>query len=289
MIHLIGSSGFLGKSVRIVVNECGREDYIFYSSSIQSSESVYFDIFDKTTWENVSIRKGDKVFILSWKNLPNYDKGFHISENLLSVFEFSCFCVKKGASEIAVAGTCYEYGLQNGCLSEDAIASPVSRYAVAKDSLRRMLESFLSAEEGVIFKWFRIFYPYGDDQNPKSLYPSLMESIRRKDSIFKCSQGDQIRDFIHVDDCSRMMMEMIDSSSAAGVFNIGSGNPISIRDFLEKQISIYKSDITLELGFYPRRLDEPLAFWADIGKYKCCLNNNDISGASMIGNDVNLR
>mgnify|MGYP002824744805 CR=1 FL=1 len=85
------------------------------------------------------------------------------------------------------------------------------------------------------------------------------------------------------------MMEMIDSSSAAGVFNIGSGNPISIRDFLEKQISINNSDITLELGFYPRRLDEPLAFWADIGKYRYCLNNNDISVSSIIGNDVNLR
>ena len=68
-----------------------------------------------------------------------------------------------------------------------------------------------------------------------------------------------------------MMIEMIDSSSATGVINIGSGNPISIRDFLEKQISIYESDIALKLGFYPRRLDEPLAFWADISKYKSFL------------------
>ena len=270
MIHIIGSSGFLGRSLRKFLHECGREDFIFYTSSTESRESVYLDLFDKTTWANVSIKDGDKIFILSWKNLPNYDKGFHISENLCAVFEFSRFCADRGASEIAVAGTCYEYGFQNGCLSENAIPSPVSCYAVAKDSLRRMLESFLPTK-GVILKWFRIFYPYGDDQNPKSLYPSLVESIRRKDSIFKCSQGDQIRDFIHVDDCSRMMIEMIDSSSATGVINIGSGNPISIRDFLEKQISIYESDIALKLGFYPRRLDEPLAFWADISKYKSFL------------------
>ncbi len=288
MYHLIGSSGFVGKSLKKLLQERERNDFIFYSSCDQSGEAVYLDLFDKTTWGNVNIKKGDKMFILSWKNLPNYDKGFHMTQNLVSIFEFSCYCADRGVSEIAVAGTCYEYGLQNGCLSEDAISCPISCYAVAKDSLRRMLESYLPTK-GVILKWFRIFYPYGSNQNPKSLYPSLLESIRRKESTFKCSQGYQIRDFIHVDDCSRMMIEILDSSSAAGVINIGSGKPISIRDFLEKQISIHKSDIALELGFYPIRLDEPLAFWANVSKYKSCLSCNDKLDYSIVGDDTNLR
>ena len=272
MIHLIGSAGFIGRSIQRYIQTKDRKDFIFYSSSQVSKRSKNFlDIHDKSTWQNIHLGKEDKVLILSWRNLPNYNEVFHIQENLVAVFEFVCFCVDKGVKEIAISGTCSEYGIQNGCLNEEYNTFPYSCYAVAKDSLRRMLESYLNYK-GAVLKWFRIFYPYGADQNPKSLYPSLINSINKSEVSFKCSQGDQIRDFIHVDDCSRMVVEMIDCECASGIINIGSGTPISIRDFLEKQISISKSDIKLEVGFYPRRRDEPLAFWADISKYKSYLN-----------------
>ena len=277
MIHLIGSAGFIGKSMQRYIQNRNRNDFIFYSSSQQTRAStIFLDIHDKSTWQNINLGKEDKVFILSWRNLPNYDEVFHIKENLFAVFEFVCFCADQGVKEIAITGTCYEYGMQNGCLSEKSNAFPDSCYAVAKDSLRRMLESYLNSQTTVL-KWFRIFYPYGEEQNPNSLYPSLINSIKKSELSFKCSQGDQIRDFIHVDDCSRMMIEMIDSECASGIINIGTGTPISIRDFIEKQISISRSGIKLELGYYPRRKDEPLAFWADISKYKKCLKLNNRS------------
>ena len=229
MIHLIGSAGFIGKSIQENVKRRGRNDFTFYSSSQKSA--ICLDIYDMQTWGNIEIHEGDKVFILSWRNLPNYDKVFHLTENLFAVFEFVCFCVDRGVREISIAGTCYEYGMQNGCLDEECNAFPVSCYAVAKDSLGRMLESYLKSKDAVL-KWFRIFYPYGESQNPKSLYPSLLTAIKNFDVSFKCSQGDQIRDFIHVDDCAGMMIEMLDSDSSSGIINIGTGNPVSIRDFL---------------------------------------------------------
>lgn len=265
VIHLIGCGGFLGKSMCQYIKSNNRNDFTIYSSSRQQT-AVCLDIHNNKTWQNIKIQEGDKVIILSWRNIPNYDKVFHFTENLFAIFEFVCFCVDRGAREIDITGTCYEYGMQNGCLDEEVNTFPISCYAVAKDSLRRILESYLSSRD-VVLKWFRIFYPYGEFQNPNSLYPSLMNAIKCREDSFKCSQGDQIRDFIHVDECSLMMVEMIDSVSACGIINIGSGSPISIRDFLEKHISINQSNIKLELGFYPRRKDEPLSFWADIGKY----------------------
>lgn len=265
VIHLIGCGGFLGKSMCQYIKINDRNDFILYSSNRQQT-TIFLDIHNNKTWQNIKIDEGDKVIILSWRNLPNYNKVFHFTENLFAIFEFVCFCVDRGVREIDITGTCYEYGMQNGCLDEGVNSIPISCYAVAKDSLRRILESYLSSRD-VVLKWFRIFYPYGEFQNPNSLYPSLMNAIKSCEYSFKCSQGDQIRDFIHVDECSLMMVEMIDSDSACGIINIGSGNPISIREFLEKQISINQSKIKLELGFYPRRKDEPLAFWADISKY----------------------
>ncbi len=40
-----------------------------------------------------------------------------------------------GFKHLLVAGTCFEYGLQNGCLHEELTPNPVTPYGLAKDSL----------------------------------------------------------------------------------------------------------------------------------------------------------
>ncbi len=247
----------------------GRNDVIFYSSKITiSTRNVfYFNLKDRKSWGNIKIKKNDKLIFLSWKNLPNFNKKFHLTENLLDSILFMEYILSKGLSKIIVAGTCYEYGLQNGKLSEDYEAKPLNCYAYAKNCLRQILES-LCKIENVDLAWLRIFYPYGTNQNPDSLYPSLMNSIKMGDQFFPTSPGDQIRDFIAIKNVAKSFLVIADNPDAKGIINIGSGKPISVRNFLEKIIIEKKSDIKLKLGVYKRRIDEPFAFWANIKKLK---------------------
>ena len=121
---------------------------------------------------------------------------------------------------------------------------------------------------------FQIFYPYGIDQNPNSLYPSLMRSIKMGDEFFPTSPGDQIRDFIKVEEVSKAFLRIADNPDASGIINLGSGKPISVKDFLEKIIKDNGSEIKLKLGVYKRREDEPFSFWADTSKLNKFLNSH---------------
>ncbi len=241
---------------------------MFYSSKhipTESHKNIYFDIKDESSWNNISLNKSDKLILLTWRNLPNHNEAFHITENLTDSLKFISYILNKGIKKIVIAGTCYEYGLQNGMLAESIETKPINCYAIAKDSLRKLTQSLCNYHK-VDFAWLRIFFVYGEGQHPKSLIPSLDKAILNKDKGFDISQGDQIRDFIKVDKVAKLFLKITDSSEANGIYNIGSGEPISILDFLENYINEMQSDIKLNRGVYPRRKDEPLAFWADTTK-----------------------
>jgi dTDP-6-deoxy-L-talose 4-dehydrogenase (NAD+) len=268
MIHVIGASGFIGRAIWRAAT--GREDIIFYTSKKElaaSSSARYMTLEDSSSWSNLDIAQRDKIVFLPWRNLPNYNSAFHISTNAIDSLRFFEYLLVKKISKLVVSGTCYEYGLQNGMLSEHDPANPVNCYAVAKDCLRRMTQSIYEANN-VDLAWLRLFFPYGAGQSPRSLLPSLDLAIDNNMEFFDTSQGDQIRDFIPVEEVASAFLKIADSDLAKGIINVGSGNPVSIRDFLERHIQRRDSCIRLRLGVYPRRFDEPLAFWADIHKLR---------------------
>ena len=139
-------------------------------------------------------------------------------------------------------------------------ADPTNAYAFAKDALRREL-AFLREEHRFRFTWARLFYMYGEDQAPTSLYPQLMAAIDRKDTHFRMSGGEQLRDFLPIDEIARLIVDLATRSPGAGVVNICSGRPTSVRSLVEGWVKERGSDIALRLGEFPYPDFEPMAFW----------------------------
>ena len=67
--------------------------------------------------------------LLSWPGLPNYNEIFHVTRNLTACIALFEQLAASGLKRILVAGSCYEYGLQNGPLKEDQPTDPQSCYA----------------------------------------------------------------------------------------------------------------------------------------------------------------
>ena len=67
---------------------------------------------------------------------------------------------------------------------------------------------------------------------------------------------------------SRIISQISLNLEGSGIFNCGSGNPISVRSFVEGYISenFPNADIELNLGYYDYPQYEPMAFWADTSK-----------------------
>ena len=70
---------------------------------------------------------------------------------------------------------------------------------------------------------------------------------------------------------AKIILKLTDSPKANVIYNVGSGNPISIKDFIKAYIKRKDSDIKLNFGYYPERKNEPKAFWADTQKLNSIL------------------
>lgn len=260
MIHLVGSNGFFGQQIEKDLQ--GHKLVKFWSSKGKNKES-YFSLFEKESWDLILSEKIDRLVFLSWPHLPNYNKIIHLSETLSFSIQFLEKVLSVQPKKIIILGTCYEYGLREGCLKETEICMPVTQYGLAKNTLHESLKMLLKGINTTQLCWLRIFYPYGTGQNPNSLYPSLIRAINTNEQIFNMSAGTQSRDFISVEDASQQILKVLFSNTSNGVYNICSGQPLSIKDFANRVKKENNSNIFLNYGAFPERDDEPKCFYGD--------------------------
>lgn len=258
-VQLIGSEGFIGKSIQRVATS---SDGIECWSHRRLVEGQHFDILDPSSWNSLLRTKPSHVILLSWPGLPDYNGSFHLRRNLPACVEFIEKLIEAGVRRVVVSGTCYEYGLVQGSLSEDHPTDPVNIYGIAKDSFRRTLKAVCEAKD-VQWCWARIFYPYGEGQNANSLLPSLRRAIENGEPEFMMGSGEIARDFICVDTIAKMLIKLGSHPAAHGIYNCGSGKPTTTRELAERVIRESSSEIRLRFGSLANRQDEPFSFWAD--------------------------
>ena len=145
----------------------------------------------------------DVVVHLAWDGLPNYRSLHHFETELPRQYRFLREIVARGLKSLLVTGTCFEYGMQNGELSESQFCVPDNPYGYAKDALRRQLV-FLKTEHQFNLTWARLFYMYGEGQGRQSIYSLLAAAIERRDASFSMSGGEQLRDYLRVDQVRRI-------------------------------------------------------------------------------------
>lgn len=261
VIHLIGAEGFIGRSLQLEAQ--GLDLHCWSHQHLDSGH--YFNLLDQKSWKALLTKRPTHVILLSWPGLPNYQEPFHVTRNLPACVELIEQLAGAGLKRLVVSGTCYEYGLQNGPLKEEQLTDPVNCYAIAKDTLRRTIERRYSVQD-LQWCWVRIFYPYGHGQNPRSFLASLQRALDRGEPSFSMSSGRQVRDFVPVSQVARLLLRLATHHDAHGIYNCGSGQPISLRELAEERISKSAASTLLRVGVVPDRLDEPLAFWADTSK-----------------------
>jgi len=216
------------------------------------------------------IAESDLVIHLAWPGLPNYGEAFHFEDNYRGAYDFLKALMQSGLRRLLVTGTCFEYGLQNGCLTEEHPAIPVNSYGIAKDFLRRSLE-LIVPQFNVKLCWARLFYMHGAGQNANSLLAQLDAAVSRGDKVFRMSGGEQLRDYLPVTTVADHLRCLAEDVDASGVFNICSGQPTSVRNLVESHLKQQQASIDLELGYYPYSPNEPLAFWGDRKKLDALL------------------
>lgn len=204
----------------------------------------------------------DVVIHLAWSGLPNYNSLHHFEQELPTQYQFLKNLIESGLENLVVSGTCAEYGMKAGMLSEDIAGQPSNSYGFAKDTLRRQLED-LKVAHPFQFTWTRLFYLYGKGQHKSALLPQLRRAVERNDQIFNMSGGEQRRDYLPVSEVARYLVLLALAKRDIGAVNICSGVPVSVRELVEGWIKENNWSIRLNLGHYPYPDYEPMAFWGD--------------------------
>jgi nucleoside-diphosphate-sugar epimerase len=276
-IAVSGASGFvgrhvvrellrLGSSVIVIGRNCAKFEEFEGRVSIVECDigEVISDSFNR-------LGRPDVLIHLAWDGLPNYKSSHHFDTELTNQYRFLKGLVSGGLKSLVVTGTCFEYGLKDGLLSEDMICKPDNPYGFAKDCLRKSLE-FLKGEHKFDFVWARLFYLFGEGQASSALIPQLKKAIETKQGSFNMSGGEQLRDFVSVVEVAKVLVDLALDREDLGVLNICSGTPRSVRSVVEKVLLENDWKIDLNLGFYPYSDYEPFAFWGDRRKLDAYLD-----------------
>jgi len=236
--------------------------YISFDLTQVDSALNYFDFFQQP----------DLMIHLAWEGLPNYKSSFHTEENLPRHFAILNNLIKNGLRDLTVTGTCLEYGMQEGILTEDMPALPSNPYAIAKNELRKSL-MVLQQDYSVSFKWVRLFYMFGKGQNPNSLLSQLDKALENNEQLFNMSGGEQTRDYLPVEKVAEYIVKIALQDKITGIINCCSGQPVTVKQFVEDYLHKKNKTIKLNSGYYSYPDYEPMHFWGDNGKLKTILNN----------------
>ena len=271
-ILVTGATGFIGKYVVkhllslghtiITTARKNAEEAVSCFPELKDTHYIQKDLNDQEKNYYSFFNKPDIAIHTSWEGLPHYDALYHIERNLLSNYYFIKNIIGNGLGDITVTGTCLEYGLLEGCLSENTSTKPCTNYGLAKDTLRKFVEA-LQNNYSFVCKWLRLFYPYGQGQQQKSLWGQMQDAISTNAKEFNMSPGEQLRDLFPVEKAAEYIVSTAIQKEITGIINCCTGNPVSVRRFAEEFFEQRAYPIKLNLGYYPYSRHEPLAFWGD--------------------------
>ena len=135
-----------------------------------------------------------------------------------------------GCRRVVGVGTCAEYDSRSGYFREDSPVRPETLYAACKLSLNLVGQQFAALND-MRFAWGRLFYLYGPGEDRSRIVPAAMHSLLAE-RPFTANAGNKVCDFLHVEDVAAGLWTLAEAN-AEGVFNVCSGEPVSIRTLLE--------------------------------------------------------
>lgn len=188
-----------------------------------------------------------------------------------------------GGGRVVMAGSCAEYEASDRpCIEGVTPLASASLYGASKAALSLLMPAFARQYGIGTATWARIFYLYGPGETPSRLVPEVIRSLLRGQPI-ACSHGNQVRDFLHVEDVANALVLLL-KSPATGAVNVASGQPTTIRDLLTTIGAEIGREDLLQFGARPVNPDEPPVLVADISRL-----TREIGWSQTIGLQAGIR
>jgi nucleoside-diphosphate-sugar epimerase len=166
-----------------------------------------------------------------------------------------------GGMRMVAAGSCAEYQSQDGkCIEEETPRRPCTLYGVCKNAVQEILGAYCRTT-GLSSAWGRIFLVYGPDEHPDRLVASVIRALLEGRKA-RCTDGLQVRDFLHVQDVADAFVALLDSE-VTGPVNVASGRAVEVRMVVRAIAKQLGRPELVDLGAVPSRPGDPAVIVAD--------------------------
>jgi len=178
---------------------------------------------------------------------------------------------QEGVRRVVFASSCAIYGSSTALpLKEELAPLPESPYALQKLSGELYCQQFgrLYGLQTVALRYFNVF---GPRQDPRSLYaavvPRFLSAVVRGVAPRIHGDGQQSRDFVHVDDvvAATRVAALVTSECAGQTLNVARGERVTVLELLEYAARAVGRD-ALAPVFEPARAGDVRHSQADISK-----------------------
>jgi ADP-L-glycero-D-manno-heptose 6-epimerase len=258
VLIVTGGAGFIGSNVVRGLNQAGRDDIVVvddlsdghkFTNLIECSIADYWDkreFFGRLNKQNLRpeaiLHQGACAVTTEW------DGRYVMAENYQYSVDLFRYCADSSVPLI-YASSAAIYGASTAFNENDpSLERPLNVYGYSKclfdRFVRRQLGTLHSQVVGL-----RYFNVYGPNEAHKGAMASVVWHLSRQLAengelrLFEGSHGygdgEQRRDFIHVDDVVRIVLWFLDNRSVSGIFNAGTGKSASFNDLAHAVVDYF--------------------------------------------------
>ena len=262
MIIVTGGAGMIGSNIVLALNKLGIKE-IFIVDDLSDGRKFFniadlefLDYIDKNEFLNLikndyNFGKVDTIFHQgACSSTTEWDGKFLMNNN----YEYSKILLKwsqKCNSQFIFSSSASVYGLGKDGFNEKKICEkPINPYAYSKLCFDNYLRRIIPEANNQIVS-LRYFNVYGPRENHKDKMASTIlhfhNQIKTNNNcqLFRGTDGykdgEQMRDFVFVDDCVDVNIWFMKNPSKSGIFNVGTGESMTFNSVASNVLRWHKT------------------------------------------------
>ena len=257
-ILITGGAGFIGGHIAELLLSQGHQVIAVDNLTTgkrenlpSGAELVTGDVSDLDLLDTVFAAGIDAVMHIAGQasiSLSFANPAADLNTNTLGTVRVLQACIKHKVSRLLYASSMTIYGANPATPTpETTPADPISYYAITKYAAERYVHA-TALRPDLDFDFnvtsFRMFNVYGPRQSLTNSYQGVFAifvgNVLRGEPIRIYSDGEQVRDFVHVTDVARAWVAALDNPASYGqVMNLGTGQPTSVNQLADLVLAAF--------------------------------------------------